>query len=40
MIQDNKTKKKNLRTALGLLIFIILLFIFTLYNVGVSDRAI
>ena len=40
MIQDNKTKKKNLRTALGLLIFIIFLFVFTLYNVGVFDRAI
>jgi hypothetical protein len=29
-----------LKTAIGLLIFIILLFVFTLYNVGVFDRAI
>ena len=40
MIQDEKTKKKNIWTAVALLIFIILLFIFTLYNVGVFDRAI
>ena len=40
MIKDEKTKKKNIWTAIGLLIFIILLFIFTLYNVGVFDRAI
>tara|TARA_B100000282_G_scaffold278247_1_gene237674 strand:+ start:42 stop:164 length:123 start_codon:yes stop_codon:yes gene_type:complete len=40
MIQDEKTKKKNIWTAVGLLIFIVLLFIFTLYNVGVFDRAI
>ena len=40
MIKDNKTKKKNIRTALGLIMFIIFLFIFTLYNVGVFDRAI
>ena len=38
MIKDNKTKKKNIRTALGLIMFIIFLFIFTLYNVGVFDR--
>ncbi len=40
MIQDEKTKKKNIWTAVALLIFIVLLFIFTLYNVGVFDRAI
>tara|TARA_B100000131_G_scaffold52470_1_gene47195 strand:+ start:928 stop:1050 length:123 start_codon:yes stop_codon:yes gene_type:complete len=40
MIKDEKTKKKNIWTAIGLLIFIILLFIFTLYNVGVFDRQI
>ena len=40
MIQDEKTKKKNIWTAVTLLIFIVLLFIFTLYNVGVFDRAI
>ena len=38
MNKDNKTKKKNIRTALGLIMFIIFLFIFTLYNVGVFDR--
>ena len=40
MIQDEKIKKKNIWTAVGLLVFIVLLFIFTLYNVGVFDRAI
>ena len=38
MIKDDKTKKRNLKTALGLIIFIFFLFIFTLYNVGVFDR--
>ncbi len=38
MIKDEKTKKKNILTAIGLIIFILLLFIFTLYNVGVFDR--
>ena len=40
MIRDEKTKKKNLWTALGLVIFIVILFVFTLYNVGVFERAI
>jgi len=40
MINDEKTKKKNLWTAFGLVIFILFLFVFTLYNVGVFDRAI
>ena len=38
MFKDEKTKKKNLRTALSLIAFIVFLFIFTLYNVGVFDR--
>lgn len=38
MIKDDKTKKRNIKTALGLIIFIVFLFIFTLYNVGVFDR--
>ncbi len=38
MVKDDKTKKKNLLTALGLIVFIVFLFIFTLYNVGVFDR--
>ena len=38
MIRDEKTKKKNILTAIGLVIFIVILFIFTLYNVGVFDR--
>ena len=40
MIKDEKTKKKNFWTAISLLIFIILLFIFTLYNIGVFERPI
>ena len=40
MIRDEKTKKKNLWTALGLVIFIVMLFVFTLYNVGVFERSI
>ena len=40
MLRDEKTKKKNLWTALGLVIFIVILFVFTLYNVGVFDRSI
>ena len=38
MIRDEKKKKKNILTAIGLVIFIVILFIFTLYNVGVFDR--
>ncbi len=38
MIPDKKLKKRNLRTALGLLLFIVFLFIFTLFNIGVFDR--
>ena len=37
---DKKTKKKNLLTALAIIVFMIYLFVFTLYNVGVFDRQI
>ena len=37
---DKKTKKKNIITAIAILVFMIFLFIFTLYNVGVFDRQI
>jgi len=37
---DRKTKKKNLLTALAIIAFMIFLFVFTLYNVGVFDRQI
>ncbi len=37
---DKKTKKKNLLTALAIIAFMIFLFVFTLYNVGVFDRQI
>ncbi len=40
MIPDKKTKRKNILTALGIIVFMILLFIFTLYNTGVFNRAI
>ena len=38
IIPDKKTKKKNILTALGIVVFMIFLFFFTLYNVGVFDR--
>jgi hypothetical protein len=34
----SKTKKKNIFTALVIVIFMVFLFFFTLYNVGVFDR--
>ena len=40
MIPDKKTKKKNILTAVAILVFMIFLFVFTLYNVGVFDRQI
>ncbi len=41
MITPNKkTKKKNFLTAVAILAFMIFLFVFTLYNVGVFDRQI
>ena len=38
--KNKKVKKKNLLTGIGLVVFIILLFIFTFYNVGVFERVI
>ena len=40
MIPDQKTKKKNILTAIAILAFMVFLFMFTLYNVGVFDRQI
>ena len=40
IIPDKKTKKKNLLTALAIIAFMIFLFLFTLYNVGVFERQI
>jgi len=40
MIPDKKTKKKNILTAIAILVFMVFLFFFTLYNVGVFDRQI
>tara|TARA_Y100001970_G_scaffold241313_1_gene304791 strand:+ start:503 stop:625 length:123 start_codon:yes stop_codon:yes gene_type:complete len=37
---DKKIKKRNIFTAIGLVVFILFLFIFTLYNVGVLERII
>ena len=37
---DKKVKKKNILTGIALVIFMILLFIFTLYSVGVFERII
>ena len=37
---DKKVKKKNILTGIALVVFMILLFIFTLYNVGVFERII
>ena len=37
---DKKTKKKNILTALVILAFMVFLFFFTLFNVGVFDRQI
>ena len=38
MKPDKKTKKKNILTAIAILAFMVFLFVFTLYNVGVFDR--
>ena len=38
MVPDKKTKRKNILTAVAILAFMIFLFFFTLYNVGVFDR--
>ena len=40
MTPDKKTKRKNILTAITILAFMIFLFVFTLYNVGVFDRQI
>tara|TARA_B100000965_G_scaffold34242_1_gene25288 strand:+ start:111 stop:236 length:126 start_codon:yes stop_codon:yes gene_type:complete len=40
IIPDKKTKKKNILTALAIIAFMVFLFVFTLYNVGVFDRPI
>ena len=37
---DKKVKKKNILTGIALVVFMVLLFIFTLYNVGVFERII
>ena len=37
---DKKTKKKNILTAIAILVFMVFLFLFTLFNVGVFDRQI
>ena len=39
IIPDKKTKRKNTITAIAIIAFMIFLFFFTLYNVGVFDRA-
>ena len=40
MVPDKKTKRKNVLTAVAILVFMIFLFFFTLYNTGVCDRQI
>ena len=40
MVPDKKTKRKNLLTAIGIISFMIFLFLFTLYDTGVFNRAI
>ena len=40
MVPDKKTKKKNILTAIAIIAFMVFLFVFTLYNVGVFDRQI
>ncbi len=39
MIKNEKIKKKNIWTAIGLIVFIVFLFVFTLYNIGVFERS-
>ena len=38
MTPYKKTKKKNILTSVAILAFMVFLFVFTLYNVGVFDR--
>tara|TARA_B110000014_G_C19529005_1_gene283936 strand:+ start:276 stop:401 length:126 start_codon:yes stop_codon:yes gene_type:complete len=40
IVPDKKTKRKNILTAIGIIAFMIFLFLFTLYNTGVFDRSI
>ncbi len=40
IIPNKKTKKKNILTALAIIVFMIFLFLFTLYNTGVFNRSI
>jgi len=40
IIPDKKTKRKNILTAIAIIVFMIFLFLFTLYNTGVFDRSI
>ena len=40
MTPYKKTRKKNILTAVAILLFMVFLFVFTLYNVGVFDRQI
>jgi hypothetical protein len=40
MTPDKKTKRKNILTAVAILVFMVFLFFFTLYNTGVFDRSI
>ena len=35
---DKKTRRKNILTAIAILAFMVFLFLFTLYNVGVFNR--
>ena len=37
---DKKTKKKNILTAIAIIAFMVFLFLFTLFNVGVFVRQI
>ena len=38
MVPSKKTKQKNIFTALAIFTFMLFLFFFTLYNVGIFDR--
>ena len=40
IVPDKKTKKKNILTAIAILAFMVFLFLFTLFNVGVFERQI
>ena len=40
IIPDKKTKKKNILTAIAILAFMVFLFIFTLFTVGLFDSPI